>query len=212
MAARDALANLFYPPLCVVCGRDLVRGEHYFCTGCVADFPVAEDSCLGERKIYSLFYYSKYSPYRQLIYDVKYRSHRLLGRYLGRMLGGKLAGRCEADCIVPVPLHPKRERERGFNQSLEIARGVSEVTGMEVMEDVVVRVRNNVSQTGKSVAERRENVEDIFRVKNGARIRGRHVLLLDDVITTGATIGACLHALEGEEGTVFSLGCLAKTH
>ena len=158
-----------------------------------------------------MFYYSKYSRYKQLIHEVKYHSHRLLGRHLGRMLGMRLAGRCEADCIVPVPLHPKRERARGFNQALEIARGVSEVTGMEVMEDVLVRVKDNVSQTGKNATERRENVAGIFEARNVARIRGRHVLLLDDVITTGATVGACLRVLEQEEGTVFSLGCIGKT-
>lgn len=127
------------------------------------------------------------------------------------MLGMRLLGCCGADCIVPVPLHPKRERARGFNQALEIARGVSEVTGMEVMEDVLVRVKDNVSQTGKSATERRENVAGVFKAGNVARIRGRHVLLLDDVITTGATVGACLRVLEQEEGAVFSLGCLGKT-
>lgn len=220
----ESLIGLLYPSVCEVCGKSLVRGEKYLCTGCIADFPFADaafstggnilrqfEAQWCPEKIYTLFYYSKSSDYKNLIYLVKYRSYRLLGEYLGRMLGCRMAGDCQADCIVPVPLHRKREKERGFNQALEIARGISDVLGIEVVGDAVVRVHNNVSQTGKNAAERLRNVEDIFRLHCPERIQGRHVLLVDDVITTGATMGACLRVLAGAGDVRFSLGCLAQT-
>lgn len=220
----EALTDLHYPQVCEVCGESLVKGEKYLCTACLADFPFAdqayaagenvlvrfEESCRPE-KLHSLFYYNKFSRYKQLIYLIKYESYRQLGVYLGRMLGERIAGVCGADCIVPIPLHKKREKERGFNQSLEIARGVGEVLHLEILEDVVFRVHNNVSQTGKNAAERLKNVENIFELHYPDKISERHVLLLDDVITTGATIGSCLQVLSEAPGVTFSLGCLAQT-
>lgn len=224
MSVWTSLVDLFYPPVCEVCGESLVRSEQYLCTACLADFPFAdedydtgksvleqfEEECRPE-KLYSLFYYNKYGHYKQLIYLVKYQSYRRLGVYLGRMLGERIAATCRADCIVPVPLHKKRERERGFNQSLEIAKGVRDVLNIEIFDDVVFRVQNNVSQTGKNASERLKNVENIFELRNSRKINGRHILLLDDVITTGATISSCLRVLAEAGDVRFSLGCLART-
>lgn len=219
-----AVVELFYPRICVVCEKSLVRGEEYLCSVCLADFPFSDeaystqtnvlmhiDESYRPEMLFSLYYYNKHSPYKQLIYRVKYLSHRVLGRRLGRMLGEKMRGHCHADCIVPVPLHPKREKTRGFNQAAEIAKGIADVLHIPVFEDVICRVRNNVSQTGKNAAERLENVENLFEMRCAQKIRGRHVLLVDDVITTGATIGACLRVLSHAEDVRFSLGCLAQT-
>lgn len=224
LAGWTFLLGLFYPETCGVCGESLVKDEKYLCTSCLADFPLAdrdfplgrkvlehfEESC-RPRELFVLFYYNKFSPYKNLIYLVKYRSQRELGVYLGRMLGKQMLGKCEADCIIPVPLHKKREKQRGFNQAREIARGISEVTGIPLRDDVLFRVKNNVSQTGKNAAERLKNVENIFELRNPAAIRGKHILLVDDVITTGATLGACLQKLALVPGVRFSLGCLAQT-
>lgn len=224
---RGVLASfldLAYPRACEVCGKSLVRYEKYLCTDCLSDFPFAdcnftagesilnqfEEDCRPAR-LFSLFYYNKYSSYKNLIYLLKYRSYRELGVYLGHMLGERIASDCQADCIIPVPLHRKRERQRGFNQAAEIAKGMNEVLRLELMEHVVERVKNNVSQTGKNAAERLENVENAFVLSSPEKIRGRHVLLVDDVITTGATIGACLRTLAAAEDVRFSLGCLART-
>lgn len=220
----SGLADLFYPSLCLVCGKCLVRGEKYLCSHCLADFPFADESYSASDQVlevfdhvsrpqclYALFYYNKYSPYRKLIYAVKYLSYRKLGRYLGRLLGERIKGKCQADCIVPVPLHKKRERKRGFNQAHEIACGVSEVLGIEILDGVVVRIKNNVSQAGKNAVERQQNVEDIFKLRDVQKIAGRHVLLLDDVITTGATLKSCLQVLAEAGNVTFSLGCLGKT-
>ena len=221
---RTALWDLIFPQVCEVCGKSLIKGEKYICTACLADFPFTEetystgkevlehfDEAFRPVKLHTLFYYHKYSPYKNLIYLVKYHAYRRLGICLGHMLGEKMAGSCEADCIVPIPLHKKRERKRGFNQAMEIARGIQEVLPLEILNDVVVRVKNNVSQTGKNAAERKKNVEHIFELAAPGRIRGRHVLIVDDVITTGATMEACLKVLAEAGDVKFSLGCLAQT-
>lgn len=219
-----SFVDLLYPRLCTVCGRCLRRGEVFLCSGCLVDFPFSDaaftsgDEILNRiegvsrpEKFHSLFYYDKYSNYRHLVTAVKYHSRQELGVYLGRMLGRHMAGETDADCIIPVPLHKHRERQRGFNQSLQIAKGVAEVLEIEVLNEVIFRTRDNVSQTGKSVEERQKNVADIFTLKNPQQIEGRHVLVIDDVITTGATISSCLKVLAQVDGVRFSLACLAQT-
>lgn len=219
-----SLMELLYPRVCVVCGDSLVKQEIYLCSACLADFPLAdqdygnyedvlarfEENC-RPKYLYSLFYYNKYSKYKNLIYLIKYHSHKKLGAFLGEMLGERIKDICQADCIIPVPLHKKRERKRGFNQANEIASGMSKILGIEIYNDVIFRVRNNVSQTGKNAGERLKNTENIFELRHPEKIRGRHVLLLDDVITTGATIGSCLQELAKAGDVCFSLGCLAQT-
>lgn len=224
VSVSHSFIRLVFPRLCGACGRGLVGGERFLCTACLADFPFSDDvftsemrlladfeeSCRPE-KFYSLFYYNKYDNYRHLVYAVKYHSRKELGVYLGRMLGNRMQGKTDADCIVPVPLHPKREKSRGFNQSRQIAQGVAEVLGIEILDNVLIRVRDNKSQTGKNVEERRKNVENIFRLEHPERIKGRHVLLIDDVVTTGATIRSCLRAMSEAGDVRFSLACLART-
>ena len=219
-----ALLDLLYPRLCVVCRKSLTRGERFLCTDCLYDFPFSdvyfsskrelfagleEEGCSG--KIYSLFYYNKFSDYKNLIHAVKYRSRKELGVFLGRMLGERLRGMVQVDVIVPVPLHPEREKKRGFNQSYQIALGVAEILQVEIWDNVVIRTRNNVSQTGLEPEERKKNAEDVFTLADAAAIAGKHVLLIDDVITTGATVHACMKTLAGAGGMRFTLACLACT-
>lgn len=219
-----SVVDLLFPRVCVVCENSLVRGEKYLCTSCLADFPFTEaaydagenllehfDAAFRPEKLYALFYYNKYDVYKKLIYSIKYHSYKQLAFYLGQLLGEHIPDTCKADVIVPIPLHPRRLRERGYNQALEIARGIARVLSLEILDDVVVRTRNNVSQTGKNASERVKNVRDIFQLKNPQKIIGKHVLLVDDVITTGATIGSCLQVLAQAGDVRFSLGCLART-
>lgn len=216
--------DLFYPRLCAVCEKSLMGGEEFICSACLADFPLSDivydsgreglknlNAAFEPEAFYSLFYYSKYSNYKNLIYAVKYRSRKELGVYLGRMLGEKIKGNCVVDGIIPVPLHKKRERKRGFNQSYQIAVGLAGVLGVEIMDDILFRIRDNVSQTGKTPEERAKNVEHIFELRNPQKIQGKQILLVDDVITTGATIGACAAQLVKEAEVSISLACLART-
>lgn len=223
-AAFRALGELFFPRMCLVCGNSLVEGEQFICTACLADFPFSDDRySLGKQRLdsfsesvrpeefHSLFYYNKYSDYRRLIYAVKYDSRKKVGVYLGRMLGMRMRDRITVDCIVPIPLHPRRERERGFNQARQVALGISEILGVMVLDDVIVRVVDNASQTGKNTDERRANVENIFKLRNPRKIQGRHVLVVDDVITTGATVGSCFYTLKTAGNVRISFACLAQT-
>lgn len=223
-SAFCALGELLFPRMCLVCGNSLVESEQCICTGCLADFPFSDDGFpLGKQvldsfseplrpeEFHSLFYYNKYSDYRRLIYAMKYDSRKKVGVYLGKMLGMRMKGHTTVDCIAPVPLHPRRERKRGFNQAYQVALGISEILGVEILNDVIVRREDNASQTGKDADERRANVEDIFKLRNPQKIRGRHLLLVDDVVTTGATAGSCFYALNAVGNLRFSLACLALT-
>lgn len=216
--------DLFYPRVCEVCGKSLIRGEAYLCTYCLSDFPFVDHNMSVGKDIldhfeeqmrpicfYALYYYDKYSAYKNLIYQVKYHSYQKLAFYLGKMLGERIVTDCQVDCIIPVPLHEKKMKQRGYNQALEIAKGVNEVLQVELLEQVVIRVKNNPSQTGKNVVERFQNVEDAFELLRPEKVRGKHVLLVDDVITTGATVASCLRVLAVESDVRFSLACLAKT-
>lgn len=220
----EALVELFYPRLCVVCHRNLVSGESFLCSACLQDMPLTDESYFGEdvlpdrfteesrpEALYSLFYYSKYNDYKNLIYAVKYRSKQELGVYLGKMLGERIKELASIDAILPIPLHPRREKKRGFNQAMKIAAGIAEVLGVEMMDRAVVRIKNNASQTGMNPEERQKNVENIFRLEDPALFEGKHVLIVDDVITTGATIASCANALKEAANVRFSLACLART-
>ncbi|WP_251622019.1 ComF family protein [Odoribacter lunatus] len=219
----NALIELLYPRLCCVCGTGLTRGENLLCTSCLYDFPFFdaalisgdglfssfEEKCRPEG-FHSLFYYNKYSKYKNLVHAVKYRSQKELGIFLGKMLGERMRGKIQADAIIPVPLHAAREKKRGFNQSQRIACGISEALGIEVWEDVIVRVKDNISQTGLEPEERRRNVENIFELRNPAKINGKHLLVVDDVITTGATVSSCLKVLADAGNVRYTLACLAR--
>lgn len=219
-----SVADLLFPRVCVVCENSLVRGEKYLCTSCLADFPFTDttydagenllehfDEAYRPEELYTLFYYNKYDIYKKLIYNIKYQSYKHLAFYLGQMLGERIPETSAADIIIPIPLHPRRLRERGYNQAFEIARGISEVLHIDILDDVVVRIKNNVSQTGKNASERLKNVEHIFQLINPQKIIGKRILLVDDVITTGATIGSCMQVLSQAGDVHFCLGCLART-
>ncbi|MDR1756599.1 MAG: double zinc ribbon domain-containing protein [Culturomica sp.] len=210
------LLRLFYPPSCAVCETPLVRGERFICTHCLSEFPYAESAFSVELEHSSpecrvLFHYNKQSRYRKLVYAVKYRSGKELGYYLGGLLGRRLKNTEEIDAVVPVPLHPRKERKRGYNQSKQIAAGLAEALGKPLWDDVAVKIRNNPSQTGKNATDRRKNVENAFRLCRPERIRGCRLLVVDDIITTGATLSSFLQTLSEAGGVHFTVACLGRT-
>jgi len=219
------LSDLFFPRLCLSCGRSLSKGEKFICTFCLADFPMSNNAyqakdkllCTFEENIkletvYSLFYYNKYSRYRELIRAIKYHSNGELATYLGSMLGEYIKEECSADALVPIPLHPRKERERGFNQSLQIALGLSKVLNIPILDRLIFRSKYTISQTGLSTEERRKNVENAFYIKDPEQAKGLHLLIIDDVITTGATIHACVKQMSEIKNIRFSLSCLARAY
>lgn len=206
-----ALLHLFVPRCCAVCGGTLVEGEHLLCTACRWGMPLTGSAgdpenpvrqkmhaLIGAEQAASLFYYQKRSGYDAMIYRFKYHGQAALSYALGRWLGSELKRSGlydDVEAIVPVPLHPLRLIRRGYNQSELLARGIGSVLGVPVRAGALVRKVHNRSQTHRPGTDRWENVEGIFAVRAPRRLAGRHLLLVDDVLTTGATLSACAEAI-----------------
>jgi ComF family protein len=221
----DDFVSLFLPRLCLACRVHLVRGERILCTGCLlsiarTDFHHRRDNmiekvfwgrCLVERAA-AFSVYNRGSRIRKLVHSLKYEGRRDIGIALGELYGSVLAesGFMESiDLIIPVPLHPVRQRQRGYNQSECIARGLSASTGVAYRNDIMIRVAGAGSQTSRGRYERWENVQGLFSVRKPGQINGKHILVVDDVITTGSTIEACVTALQSAGNVRVSVAALA---
>lgn len=221
----DDFISLLFPRRCHACGEMLVKNEKFVCTGCIIDIPetayhLERDNIL-EKRFYGRVYIQKaaaWSFYRQgckaqkLIHKLKYNRVKPLGTYLGSLYGIKLKESGFADdidCIIAVPLHRFKIRKRGFNQSALIAEGMASAMEIPFIDNVLARTRSSDTQTSKQRYGRWKNVEGIFSVKDQEAVRNKHVLLVDDVITTGATIEACAMELLRVEGVKVSVSALA---
>lgn len=197
--------DLISPRLCVVCGQRLTISEETICSRCNLHLPrtdFQQDPYENEmaklfwhqipiERATALFYYEAHSETANILYELKYKNHPEIGNVMGRLMAKELQpyGFFDGiDGIVPVPLARKRQRQRGYNQSLEIAKGVSEITGRHIYNKVARRNAFEGSQTNKGRWERNENVEGVFELSDAAAIHGKHLLIVDDVVTTGATI------------------------
>lgn len=215
------LFDFILPRRCVVCGEPLSGGERELCLNCLMALPLIDEPRRAEidklfwgivpvERAASYLFYSKGSPYNRLLHSLKYKNRPQVGTMLGRSAAIELSRSGFFDgveLIVPLPLSKKKERRRGYNQCDYIASGVSQITGIPVCKGCVSRTKANETQTHKSREQRWRNVEGIFAVSNPEAIRGKHVLLVDDVLTTGATIADCARALSsaGCRVTVFTL-------
>ena len=160
----------------------------------------------------SFFYYHKGSDFRHILHQLKYGGRKDLGEIMGRFMAAELATTDffeGIDVIIPVPLHPRKRRARGYNQSEWIARGVSQVVGLPVDVSSVIREKHTDTQTRKSTYERWENVDGIFRLRHPENFVGKHVLIIDDVLTTGSTTTACADVFHEVEGVRISVLTLA---
>ena len=204
--------NLLYPRVCAACGSSLLKGEETVCLKCryalpktgyelQPDNPVAQlfYGRVPFHAVASCFFFSKSGKVQHLIHELKYKGNKEAGFFLGRQMGECIQDAPlfqGIDYLVPVPLHPKREQQRGYNQSLMIAQGIHEVTGIPIGEHFLVRAVYTATQTKKTAEERFQNVKDIFEVRRAETLQGNHLLIIDDVLTTGATLEACAHCLE----------------
>ncbi len=201
------LAALFFPPHCAVCGEPLAEGERTVCTLCramapltgfwrEADNPVFR-KCWGlvpVERASGFLYFVAGSGWRRLIHGFKYRGAWRTAREMGAWYGACLkegGWYDDVDGVVPLPLHPLQRWRRGYNQSEYIAEGIAARLGVGVDRRSVRRRRNTASQALKPRRERAANVENAFVVKSPERLAGRHVLLVDDVMTTGSTLLSC---------------------
>ncbi len=218
------VADFLFPRYCAVCGTRLTRTETEVCVSCLSGLPKTRAHLMEENPIEQLFwtfmpvgratshFFYESAEAHRVIHQLKYFNNPRVGEVLARVMATGLQedGFFEGmDMIVPVPLHWRRMRTRGYNQCDYIAKGISSVTGLPVAKDVVRRVVNNKTQTRLGTGERRDNVEDIFRLDDADAVRGKHVLLVDDVITTGSTAVSCGATLARAGGVTVSVVSLA---
>lgn len=202
------------------------EGEEVICLRCNIDMPRTNWHLERDNPVEKLFWgkipleratsyflYHKGSNFRHILHLLKYEGRSDIGRTMGRFIAEEIAksGFFDGiDAIVPVPLHPRKQRARGYNQSECLASGIADVTGIELDIQAVKRWVHSPTQTRKSVYERWENVAGIFRVDHPERYAGKHILLVDDVLTTGSTVTACADAFAGVEDLRISVLTLAK--
>lgn len=217
--------TLIYPKICFSCGRALLKKEDCICTLCLFNLPKTnfynekdnpvEKIFWGRIKIESAcscFYFNKGSNVQKLIHRFKYKGNIEIGIFAGKYLGYFLRDSelyQDIDLIIPVPLHPKRKKKRGFNQSEIIGLGLSEAMGVEIDSKSLYRKLESDTQTNKNKQERWDNVKEIFGLKNLEKLENKHMLLVDDVITTGSTIESCTKVLLNAKGAKVSIATIA---
>ena len=215
---------LFYPKICESCGQSLRQQETILCTSCLVKLPRTgfhkdKESELAQvfwgrieiEHITSLMHFVKGSTYRKLIHKLKYQKRPDIGVFLGKELGSELhvSGLFDdVDSIVPVPLHPDRYKTRGYNQAEKIGEGLSETLKVPMDATNFYRAVATTTQTKKGRFDRWENVAEVFQVSDESKFKNKHILLIDDVITTGATIEACAQRLLKIEGVKISIASL----
>jgi len=225
MTLFDDLVSVFYPRLCAGCSIPLVKGEEVLCLNCLADLPKTNYHNNLENPVFQIFigrvniematsfcHFDKGGRMQHLLHQLKYKGNTEVGNKMGILFGYDLIQNIryqDIDAIIPVPLHPKKEKKRGYNQSTEICKGMSESMDRPLITGNLVREIHTESQTFKGRFERWENVSGIFNVKNREPLTSKHLLLVDDVVTTGATLEACCEPLLLIPGVRVSIATIA---
>ncbi|MCW3116420.1 MAG: ComF family protein [Chitinophagaceae bacterium] len=211
---KDSFLHLWFPHICAGCGSDLLNEESLLCIRCLAALPETNFQAHRANPVEKIFwgrlplvnatagyYFKKESLMQQLIHQFKYKGNKELGLQLGRMLAKYLmqSGRFNADALVPLPLFPVKEKKRGYNQATVLCEGMAEIMKIPVLKNAIIRPQHTETQTRKGRVERWKNMEGKFVLQDIAAINNKHLLLVDDVITTGATLEACgAELLKGE--------------
>lgn len=220
----EDLGYLLFPHYCPGCGESMNAGEQTICTKCLSQLPKTFFSNEKDNRIEKLFWgrieieaaaaflrFSQDGLVQRLLHALKYYEVPEIGEKLGRLFGKELSETPrmhDIDAVMPIPLHPRKLKLRGYNQSLSIAQGISDTLGIPV-EQSLIRVKNNDTQTRKSKYARWENVSTVFGVTSPEKLENQHILLIDDVITTGSTIEAAAQSLKQISGTKITIGALA---
>ncbi|MGQ0827118.1 MAG: ComF family protein [Bacteroidota bacterium] len=203
--------SLIFPHICAACGKSLYKYEHSICTYCAYHLPKTNHHLDNENPIAKIFWgrvpilsagafygFNKGGKVQQLIHQLKYKGKKEVGITIGEWYGNELKRNPAfntVNIIIPVPLHARKEKKRGYNQSHFFAEGLAKSMNVETDFKTLIRALDSETQTKKSRFTRWKNVESIFQLKNGANLKGKHILLVDDVITTGATLEACAQTL-----------------
>ena len=206
-----AFINLLYPSICYACGNHLYEGEEHICIDCRMTLPYTFDEKEKYNQTYkvfkgrirlhsasSLFYFKKKSKVQHLLHYLKYSGIEDLGIELGKIHGDMIAESelfSDINLIIPVPLHPSKEKKRGYNQANLLASGYAEAMGIELNNLALVRISDTSTQTKKSRYQRYENMTGVFACVDFEAVKNKNILLIDDVITTGSTLEACAQEL-----------------
>ena len=225
LSLLNPLLDLLYPNLCLGCGRHLPPVQELLCVPCQYALPETGQYQQPENAFTevfwgrvpitggaALYYFNKSGRVQRLIHQLKYEHKPEIGWQLGAYFGVLLRQAPtfqEVEVVVPVPLHPRKQHERGYNQAEALGRGIAKGMQQPLCTEALQRIEYTLSQTRKSRADRQQNVQQVFALGQADLVRGKHVLLVDDVLTTGATLEACATLLIGIEGTRVSLATLA---
>ncbi|RAJ85609.1 ComF family protein [Chitinophaga dinghuensis] len=216
------LVDLFYPHCCDICGTDLSERQEKLCISCMTNLPETQFHLMDNNPVEKIFwgrcvvqhataayYYSPSSGIQRLVHSFKYKQRPDLATYLGKKVGAMLLQSTwihEIDAVVPVPMHARKQRKRGYNQAALLAEGIAAVIQKPVLNNFLQKCVTTNTQTRKDRTERWGNVANVFQAADAAK--GKHFLLIDDVITTGATTEACCQAIQ-QTGADVSVCCLA---
>jgi ComF family protein len=222
----DDLLNLFFPRLCVLCKEPLMANDEQLCLQCLCGLPRTNFFYEAENPVArlfagkvalenatALFHYEKGGNVQRLVYAFKYYGNKELAYRLGRQAAQALKTHTAyrlVDFLIPVPLHPKRRRKRGYNQSEYLCRGLASVLHIPVRPASLQRRTKTATQTNRSIFDRWRNMQEVFALNDAESLRGRHVLLVDDVVTSGSTLLSCAEALlaiPGVRVSVLALAC-----
>lgn len=226
LSIKDLL-HIFFPERCVSCNKQLLKNEKILCIECRHELPLTyftqesdnemERSFMGRSKIVSataLVYFYKKGIVQKMIHKLKYKGHQEIGEFFGDWLGREIISSERfkgLDMIVPVPLHPKKLKKRTYNQVTEFGKALSDHLNIPFVDNLLKRNIYTETQTYKHRTDRFLNTKDIFEVSDLNSFRGKHILLIDDVLTTGATLEACCSELEKINGIKISICTMAYT-
>jgi ComF family protein len=222
------LVSLFYPETCNCCSTELAKNEKTFCTTCLYELPVTNYHLYNENPVKKVFYgraeienatallyFRKKGMVQTLIHNLKYRGHEKISTFLGEWVGSDLSeieDYKSIDVVIPVPLHKIKLKSRGFNQVEGFARKIAEKLDAEYIDDVLVKKSPGNTQALRNRLSRWGNMEETFLLENSGKIQNKSVLLVDDIITTGATLEACIEKLKQAQGVKVSIATMAITN
>ncbi|HVM86576.1 MAG TPA: phosphoribosyltransferase family protein [Puia sp.] len=223
----NSFSHLFFPHTCAGCGTDLITEEQLLCIQCYSQLPftgfelyadnVVEKNFWGRLPIdsaMSLLYFTKDSIIQNLIHQFKYKGKKEIGLYLGNMMGQKILSSdrfTNIDRLIPLPLFATKEKRRGYNQSFILCEGIAEILKIPVLKNSVIRTSATETQTHKTRIERWQNTNGQFEVKESRLLQDKHILLVDDIVTTGATLEACALEMMQSCNLRISIATLAYT-
>lgn len=224
----NQFVDFLFPRVCAACDKQLIDAEEVVCTYCLHQLAVYPEELqasafattfygrVNYKYVKTLFYFQRGTAAQQLIHNLKYRGQKYIGKFVGLWMAKLILAQEQAsyqfDAVVPVPLHPQRMRKRGYNQIAGFGKILSDKLQIDYVDDVLFRRSKSTSQVFKSRLARTEMIEGGFYLKNNNKLKGKHVILVDDLITTGSTIESCylsLRKIENLKLSILSI-CLAK--